>query len=85
MNDKQPETTVSTPSKPSLTDRVLRRDPNAEATPKPKTTLGHKAKNVAAVVGVVAVGAYVVSAVSKKKSVKVEATLPDVDVTTTDV
>lgn len=84
MNDQNSETLVSTESKPRLRDRLKRSETPSDAPSKPKTTIGQKAKNAAAVVGVVTVVGVTAAAVAKKKSAKIEVTLPDVDVTTTD-
>lgn len=51
---------------------------------KSNPTVG-KLKNAAAVVGVVTIAGVAAATVAKKKSAKVEVTLPDVDVTTNDV
>lgn len=85
MNDKKPEVIEEvTESKPSFRDRLRRSATNLDPSSKPKTTFGQKAKNVAAVVGVVAVAGAVAAAVSKKKSASVDLTLPDLDVTLKD-
>ena len=70
MNQQKPTTTPSTDSKPGLRDRVK------------QSNITSKAKNIAAVVGVVTVVGVVAATVTKKKSAKVNVTLPDVDVTT---
>lgn len=84
MNDQNPTETVPTETKPRIRDRFQRSHTTEGETSKPKRTLREKAKNVAAVVGVVTVVGVVAATVAKKKSAKVEVTLPDLDVTTSD-
>ena len=83
MNDINAETSVPTAEKVSLINRAKRPFTSDNATSKAKT-LGSKAKNVAAVVGVVAVAGGGALYLTKKRSIKLEATLPDVSVTTED-
>lgn len=84
MNDQNPtETVAPTESKPRLRDRLTRSN-TTDATPKTKSSFKDKAKNVAAVVGVVTVVGVVAAAVTKRKSARVEVTLPDVEVSTQD-
>lgn len=86
MNDQNPtEDVAQTETKPRIKDRILRRtDAPADAESKPKSTIAQKAKNAAAVVGVVTVVGVAAAAIAKKKSAKLEVTLPDVDLTTQD-
>lgn len=85
MNDKNTETDVSTSSKPSARQRVANAiSPSSENEPKPKTKFGQKARTALQVVGAVALVGTAAAWVANKKSVKVEATLPDVDITSTD-
>lgn len=83
MTAKNTETTEQTESKPTRLERAKARFTSAsDETSKPKSTLGQKAKNVAAVIGAVTVVGVAAAAIAKKKSVGVEVTLPDLDVTT---
>lgn len=72
MNDKTPETVVQAEPKPSLKDRIK------------QSNITTKAKNIAAVVGVVTVVVAVVAVATKKSGASVDVTLPDVDITTKD-
>lgn len=82
MNDQTPEAEVVTEPKSKLRDRLRRSDAAADDTSKPKRNLREKAKNVAAVIGVVTVVGAAAAFATKKKSAKVEVTLPDVEVST---
>lgn len=85
MNDQNPtETVASTESKSRLRDRLARSNRPVNVTSKPKSSIAQKAKNAAAVVGVVTVVGVVAATVTKRKSAKVEVTLPDLDITTQD-
>jgi len=85
MNDQNPETSVPTDSpKRSLRDRIAGRVATTDNASKPKSTIGQKAKTALAVVGGVTLVGVVAGFVTKKKSAKVEVTLPDVDVATED-
>lgn len=84
MTDKTTETTVPTDSKPSIRERAAARLAPSDNASKPKSTIAQKAKTALTVVGAVTVVGAAAAWVSKKKSAKVEVTLPDVDITTTD-
>jgi hypothetical protein len=87
MNDQNPNLhTVSTPpAKPSLKDRVLRRDASTGDSVKTPSSTKDKVKTGLAVVGTITVAAFAVSTYAKRKGVKsvsVTGTVPDLDVTT---
>lgn len=83
MTEENTEVTAPTETKTSFRDRLKRNKTKNSSTNETKS-LKDKAKNVAAVIGVVAVAGVVAGAVAKKKSAQIEVTLPDVDVATTD-
>jgi hypothetical protein len=84
MNDQNPETIVPTDSKPNWRDRIAGRVATSDQASKPKSNFGQKAKTALAVVGGVTLVGAAAGFVTRKKSAKVEVTLPDVDVTTED-
>ena len=78
---KHTATTESNAPKRTLRDRLPggNTDPNSESKLK---NLGSKAKTAAAVVGVATVGVVAYASIAKRKTLKVQVTAPDVDVTT---
>ena len=83
MTEENTEVTAPTDAKPSFRDR-LKRDKTKNSSTTETKSFKDKAKNVAAVIGVVSVAGVVAATVAKKKSAQIEVTLPDVDVATTD-
>lgn len=85
MNQQNPtETNTSNAHKPTFRERLARTPADPNATSK-SSSLKEKAKTVAAVVGVVSVAGVIAASAANKRRAKVEVTLPNVDVTTTDV
>lgn len=77
----QPVTTDSSEPKVSRFAKLRNRASTGETSSK-LNSIKEKAKTGLAIVGVVSVAGVVAATVAKKKSAKVELTLPDVDVTT---
>lgn len=83
MNDQNTESVApQAESKPRLRDRLFGGSTVNNATSKPKTPVVEKAKNVAAVIGVLTVIGVTAAIVTKRKSVDIDLTLPDVDIST---